>query len=691
MLKNMKIGTRVLAGFAVVSMLIAVLAGLAVASMARLNANTRTIYADRVVPLRQLKVVADAYAVAIVDNVHKVRAGSVAFETARTAIEQARTSIDSAWTLYRATELTSEERALIAEVEEATADANAAVDHAVQLLAARDALGVVQFAESELYPAIEPVSDRISALIDLQVRVAGEAFAANTATYERIRLLLMGMVILMLVASLWMGRATAQYLSRGVATLVTHMDALRHEHLPGVRNAAVAMARGDLTAPAAMRVPLLPVTSNDELGTLADALNGVTREAESVAEATAQSRDTLARLLEEATALVQAAREGQLSYQSNAEAYEGAYARLLHGFNDAQGAARAPVLAALQTLERVADRDLSDRVQGQFVGDHARLTGAVNTAIGNVADALHEVEVATEQIASASTQVASGSQDMAEGASTQAATVEEITAAMQEQSALTIRAADRIREASTLMDAVRIQVGQGNASMQSLGEAMARMTASAQRTASIVKSIDEIAFQTNLLALNAAVEAARAGDAGRGFAVVADEVRALSIRAAEAARETSVLISETLSSTGTSADISRGVQDQLGTVSTGIDRVTSLVSEVAVDCDQQRHRIRDVESAVDGVNALTQRLAANAEESASAAQELNAQASMLRELVNRFRVRSPSGASRSMARRQWGAPAGRDARGVERRAPEPLLEKWGAGGTVDTREPAHSF
>jgi methyl-accepting chemotaxis protein len=207
------------------------------------------------------------------------------------------------------------------------------------------------------------------------------------------------------------------------------------------------------------------------------------------------------------------------------------------------------------------------------------------------------------------------------GASTQAATVEEITAAMQEQSALTIRAADRIREASTLMNAVRTQVGQGNASMQSLGEVMTRMTPSAQRTASIVTSIDEIAFQTNLLALNAAVEAAHAGDAGRGVAVVATEVRTLSIRAAEAARETSVLIGETLSSTGTSAEISRSVQAQLGAVGTGIDRVTSLVSEVAVDCDQQRHRIRDVESAVDGVNALTRRLAANAEESASDARE----------------------------------------------------------------------
>lgn len=672
MFKNVAIGTRVLAGFAVIGTLVAALSMLAVASMSRLNAGTRTIYLDRVVPLQQLKAVADAYAVAIVDNAHKVRAGTVSFSEGEATIAKAHTSIDRAWALYKSTELTTEERALIADVEKATAPANTAIDKLVDLIAAHDTLALNRFAEHELYPAIDPVSERISKLIDLQVRVAGEAFAANTTTYETIRWLLLGMVVLILGASLWMGWSTARYLSRGVATLAAHMHTLRDTQLPAVRAAAVAMARGDLRPTPRLSINTLPVQSRDELGELTEALNAVVHEAFAVSEATSASRDTLANMLQEASTAVAAAREGRLSHACDVSQFEGAYSDLLRGFNDAQSAARTPVMAALHALERVAERDLSCRAEGTFAGDHARLINAVNSAITNVAEALHDVEVAAEQIAGASSEVASGSQDMADGASQQAATVEEITAAMQEQAARTGRTVERVQEANTLTHHVREQVRAGNHSMESLATAMGHMTTSAQRTAQIVKTIDEIAFQTNLLALNAAVEAARAGDAGRGFAVVADEVRQLAIRAAAAAQETGDLISETLRNTGTSAGITRDVQSQLGVMDTDIQRVALLVKDVASDCDEQRVQMREVGQAVDGVNSLTQRLAANSEESASAAEELNAQAAQMRELVNRFQVHGAQGHAPALVGRSAGAGSDRSGLARHRRASRPL-------------------
>ena len=211
--------------------------------------------------------------------------------------------------------------------------------------------------------------------------------------------------------------------------------------------------------------------------------------------------------------------------------------------------------------------------------------------------------------------------------------------------------------------------------LQSLDDAMARMTSSAERTAKIVKTIDEIAFQTNLLALNAAVEAARAGDAGRGFAVVADEVRQLAIRAASAARETSTLIEETVQTTLASTEISRQVREQLGTVDADVDRVTKLVQDIATDCEAQRDQIREVGAAVEAVNNQTQLAAANAEESASAAEELNAQATTMRDLVQQFKVSDSAGDSRKLARRDVTAQKGqRIAR--ERRNFAPEREQW---------------
>jgi methyl-accepting chemotaxis protein len=112
----------------------------------------------------------------------------------------------------------------------------------------------------------------------------------------------------------------------------------------------------------------------------------------------------------------------------------------------------------------------------------------------------------------------------------------------------------------------------------------------------------------------------------------------------------------------------------LGTVDTDVERVTTLVQDIATDCDAQRDQIRDVGSSVEQVSNETQRVAANAEESASASEELNAQASTMRELVQRFHVRSSEGGSRSLARREVKSGAARI--GMERRDFDPVLARW---------------
>jgi methyl-accepting chemotaxis protein len=674
MFGKMKIGTRVLAGFTAVAILIAVLCVVVLTSIARMQRSANTVYLDRVVPLQQLKLVADAYAVSIVDNAHKVRAGAVSYADGAQTIHRARTVIDSAWSAYKATYLTDEESKLAADAERESKTANTAVEHLLTILAANDTAALVGFAEHELYPAIDPVSARIAALSDLQVRVSKQEFTASNATYALVRSLTIILGMLIVLASLWVGRWTARYLSTGVGRLLDRLSELRGTQLTAVRDGAIALAAGDISVAVTPEVVPLAITSQDELGALGHALNGVLAEAQATAAAAEQTRDMLRLMLDEASRLVAAARLGNLTHQSDAARFPGAYGQLLRGFNEAQQMAREPVEAALEVLERVADRDLSTRVDGVFAGDYARLVTAVNSAIGNVADALHEVEVAAEQIAGAAGQVSDGSQEMANGASSQAASVEEITAAVQEQASVTARTAASVTEVRSLTQQVRDRVRAGTQSMQTLDSAMDRMTTSAQRTAQIVKTIDEIAFQTNLLALNAAVEAARAGDAGRGFAVVADEVRQLAIRAATAAQETSALIAETVSTTHASSAISRQVREQLGTVDADVERVTSLVGAVALDCERQRDQIREVGAGVDEVNQQTQSVAARAEEAASAAEELNAQASTMRDLVGRFHVRTAEGEARALARRDVSRPPTRAI--LNRRAHDPLVSKW---------------
>jgi len=174
--------------------------------------------------------------------------------------------------------------------------------------------------------------------------------------------------------------------------------------------------------------------------------------------------------------------------------------------------------------------------------------------------------------------------------------------------------------------------------MNALADAVGEIKRSADATAKIVKTIDEIAFQTNLLALNAAVEAARAGDAGKGFAVVADEVRSLAIRASEASRNTATLIEESVAKAETGVKLNESVKRRLEEIRSGMQGAAAIMNEIAEGAVAQERELAEVTASMAQIGDLTQRTAANAEESASAAAELSAQAREMHELAVQFKV-----------------------------------------------------
>jgi methyl-accepting chemotaxis protein len=139
-----------------------------------------------------------------------------------------------------------------------------------------------------------------------------------------------------------------------------------------------------------------------------------------------------------------------------------------------------------------------------------------------------------------------------------------------------------------------------------------------------------------LLALNAAVEAARAGEAGKGFAVVAEEVRNLAQRSAEAAKNTASLIEESQKNAESGGAVSGEVAAMLKEIADGIQKVNSLDKAVAVASDEQSKGIEQVNVAVSEMDKVSQANAANAEESASASEELSSHSSELRDMVNKL-------------------------------------------------------
>jgi methyl-accepting chemotaxis protein len=239
-----------------------------------------------------------------------------------------------------------------------------------------------------------------------------------------------------------------------------------------------------------------------------------------------------------------------------------------------------------------------------------------------------------EQVSGASVQISLASQSLAEGTTEQAAGLEETSSSLEEMSSMTKQNADNAQQANTLAAEAKKAANNGSEAMTRMAGAIEDIKKSSDETAKIIKVIDEIAFQTNLLALNAAVEAARAGEAGKGFAVVAEEVRNLAMRSAEAAKNTSNLIEQSVNHSRNGVQICGEVKKALDEIVGSIGKTTDLVGEIAAASQEQAQGVDQINAAVSQMDKVTQQNATSAEESASASQELSSQAELMSKIVN---------------------------------------------------------
>ncbi|MBF0552915.1 MAG: MCP four helix bundle domain-containing protein, partial [Deltaproteobacteria bacterium] len=239
-----------------------------------------------------------------------------------------------------------------------------------------------------------------------------------------------------------------------------------------------------------------------------------------------------------------------------------------------------PVKLAVATSEKLANGDLTMDIQVTSHDETGRLLGSMSQMVTNLSEML---------ISNLDT-----SQSLAEGSSEQAAAVEETSSSLEEMASMTRKNADNSAQANGLMKEANAMAQMATASMDEMRRAMEQTAQSSEQTAKIIKTIDEIAFQTNLLALNAAVEAARAGEAGAGFAVVADEVRNLAMRAAEAAKNTSSLIEDTIKKVRNGAEIVNKADHAIKEVATSCRAVGSLLEEITAASVEQAQGISQI-------------------------------------------------------------------------------------------------
>jgi methyl-accepting chemotaxis protein/methyl-accepting chemotaxis protein-1 (serine sensor receptor) len=241
------------------------------------------------------------------------------------------------------------------------------------------------------------------------------------------------------------------------------------------------------------------------------------------------------------------------------------------------------------------------------------------------------------QVAGAAARVREASKALAQGASDQAASLEETAASIEEITSATRLNSESSQTASNLSEQATHLLATANQKLDGMMASMRAINESSEKISKIIHIIDEIAFQTNILALNAAVEAARAGDAGMGFAVVADEVRNLAQRSAQAAKDTSTLIEDSIRSSREGRERVNELVDSMRVVTDNTTKSNELNAQVNSSCGEQARGISQISHTVIQMQKVTAETAGSAEEVASAGEEMVDLSGNLHSAILRFR------------------------------------------------------
>jgi len=303
------------------------------------------------------------------------------------------------------------------------------------------------------------------------------------------------------------------------------------------------------------------------------------------------------------------------------------------------------IIADLTTsLAKMAEGDLTGRIDTQFTGQYEQLRLAFNQSLGRLFDIVNGLQKTSRSLKTATSEILSGANDLSERTTKQAATIEETSASVEQLSTAVQENAARAATASQKAQAVSVSATEGGGVMTEANAAMAAIETSSGKISNIIGLIDDIAFQTNLLALNASVEAARAGDAGKGFAVVAVEVRRLAQSAAQASSEVKVLIEASASEVKNGSRLVGQAAEKLLAILSGAQESSTLIDSIARANSEQAASLDEVSVAVRQMDEMTQHNAALVEQTNAAIEQTEAQASELDRIVEVFKMDSGAAA-----------------------------------------------
>ncbi len=551
------------------------------------NQGLETVYHDRVVPLEQLKIIADEYAVNIVDTTHQTRNGNFDFEKCITNINSAESKIQKNWQAYMSTTLTKEEQVIANDAQKLMISGNEIAQKIKDACKKRDSSLLTKISIEDLYPRIDPISEKISALISLQLEIAKQETDDATDIYEASRtfiivIILISFILISALSFLIISDITGK-LNNFKEGLISFFQYLNRE---------------------SSKVELIKIDSKDEFGDMSKVVN------ENIIK-TQKGIEEDRKLINETISVLGEFEQGDLSQRLNISVSNPALMELKNVLNNMAKNLESNINNVLHILEEYAHYNYLNRIPTQDIKEHLlKLSTGVNTLGDSITGMLVENK-SNGLTLDESSNILLGNVDKLNISSNEAAaSLEETAAALEEITSNIRNNTQNIAKMASFSSSVTKSANDGEKLANQTTVAMDEINTQVNLINDAISIIDQIAFQTNILSLNAAVEAATAGEAGKGFAVVAAEVRNLASRSAEAAKEIKTIVENATKKANQGKEIANYMISGYKELNENISQTINLISDIEMSSKEQLMGIEQINDAVTQLDQQTQQNAA---------------------------------------------------------------------------------
>ncbi|MCT7497950.1 HAMP domain-containing methyl-accepting chemotaxis protein [Aliarcobacter cryaerophilus] len=587
MIKNLKIRTKLIV-LSFVSLAIALFLGItSIFKLENTNEGLKRIYHDMVLPLVQLKNIAEAYAVNIVDTAVKLRNDKISFEKCVSNINEAKTIIDKNWNEYLATNLDDKEKEIVKNTKTILSKANNTTDNIQQACTNKDLEKITSIVINDLYETIEPVSNNIAQLMEHQLKVAAEINNQANEDYDStviqtIITIVFAFVLLIFISFL----------------IISDMTNKITNFKNGLLGFFAYLNRESINS------ELLEDKSKDEFGEMAKVVNqNILRTQKGIEEDR--------KLINETIAVLGEFEQGDLCQRLNLDVENPALAELKRVINNMGTVLETNIDNILKVLEQYSNYNYLNKIDQKSLKEHLlKLANGVNTLGDSITNMLVQNKSNGLTLEQSSSLLLANVDKLNLSSNEAAASLEETAAALEEITSNIRNNTENIAKMAKYSNEITKASSDGEKLANKTTLAMDEINTQVNLVNDAISVIDQIAFQTNILSLNAAVEAATAGEAGKGFAVVAQEVRNLASRSAEAAKEIKSIVEEATKKANEGKEIANEMIQGYKSLNDSINSTINLISDVEMSSKEQLSGIEQINDTVNQLDQQTQQNAA---------------------------------------------------------------------------------